>query len=130
MAFSFLSVVSSVIGADLCARLRRHKRGLATLPSESAYFFVGKDGKALKEPALISAFQKLCRLAGIERHDGATYPAAHARLTSDGRSASPERYLKLTPERFRMQLVKLSPRHPRRKRWRDDAGLMKFLDRL
>lgn len=66
------------IGPDLCARLRRHKRGLARLPRESPYFFVGKDGKALKQPALIVAFQKLRRLAGIERYDGAIYqPRMH-----------------------------------------------------
>jgi len=147
------------IGPDLCTRLRRHKRGLARVPSESPYFFVGKDGKALKEPALIFAFQRLRRLAGIERYDGAIYqPRMHDlratfavhRLTSWLRQGgdlnrlipalsaymgqcglgSTERYLKLTPERFRTQLVKLSPQHPRRKRWRDDAVLMKFLDQL
>jgi len=144
------------IAPDLCARLRRYKRDLAGVPSESPYFFVGKDGKALKEPALIFAFRRLRRLAGIERHDGATYqPRMHDlratfavhRLTSWLRQGgdlhrsipalaaymgqcglgSTERYLKLTPERFRSQLVKLSPQHPRRKRWRDDAALMKFL---
>jgi len=147
------------IGPDLCARLRRHKRGLAGVPSESSYFFVGKDGKALKEPALIFAFQRLRRLAGIERHDGATYqPRMHDlratfavhRLTSWLRQGgdlnrlipalsaymgqcglgSTERYLKLTPERFRTQLVTLSPQHARRRRWRDDAALLKFLDQL
>jgi integrase/recombinase XerD len=147
------------IGSDLCARLRRHKHGLARLPSESPYFFVGKDGKALKEPALIVAFRKLRRLAGIERYDGAIYqPRMHDlratfavhRLTSWLRQGgdlnrlipalsaymgqcglgSTERYLKLTPERFRTQLFKLSPQHPRRKRWRADAALMKFLDQL
>jgi integrase/recombinase XerD len=147
------------IGPDLCARLRRYKRELAKLPSESTYFFVGKDRKALKEPALISAFQKLRRLAGIARHDGATYqPRMHDlratfavhRLTSWLRQGgdlnrlipalsaymgqcglgSTERYLKLAPERFRTQLVKLSPQHPKRRRWRDDATLMKFLDQL
>lgn len=40
-----------------------------------------------------------------------------------------ERYLRLTPERFRTQLDKLSPKRGR-KRWRDDAGLMKFVDGL
>jgi hypothetical protein len=40
-----------------------------------------------------------------------------------------ERYLRLTPERFRAQLDKLSPKRSS-KRWRDDAALMKFLDGL
>lgn len=147
------------IGPDLCTRLRRHKRGLARVPSESPYFFVGKDGKALKEPALIVAFRKLRRLAGIARYDGAIYqPRMHDlratfavhRLTSwlrqggdlnrlipalsaymgQCRLGSTERYLKLTPERFRNQLVKLSPQNSRRKHWRDDGALMKFLDQL
>jgi integrase/recombinase XerD len=42
---------------------------------------------------------------------------------------STERYLSLTPERFRTQLDKLSPRRGR-KRWRDDPALMKFLAEL
>lgn len=144
------------IGPDLCARLRQHKRELARLPNESLYFFVGKDGKALKEPALIFAFRRLRRLAGIERHDGATYqPRMHDlratfavhRLTSWLRQGgdlnrlipalsaymgqcglgSTERYMKLTPERFRKQLVTLSPQRRRKRRWRDDPILMKFI---
>jgi integrase/recombinase XerD len=147
------------IGPDLCARLRRHKRGLARLPSESPYFFVGKDGKALKEPALIVAFRKLRRLAGIERHDGAIYqPRMHDlratfavhRMTSWLRQGadlnrllpalaayigqvglgSTERYLAITPERFRKQLLRLSPQHRKKRRWCDDPNLMKFLVEL
>lgn len=109
--------------------------------------------------ALRVAFRKLRRLAGIQRYDGAIYQprmydlratfAVH-RLTSWLRQGadlnrlipalsayigqcglgSTERYLKLTPERFRNQLVKLSPEHPRRKRWREDRDLMRFVDRL
>jgi site-specific recombinase XerD len=123
---------------------------------ETPYFFVGKDGKTLNENALRVAFRKLRRLAGIQRHQGAIYqPRMHDlratfavhRLTewlkqgADLNRLTPalsvymgqcglgstERYLKLTPERFRNQLVKLSPQHPRKKRWRDDPTLMKFL---
>jgi integrase len=144
------------IGPDLCARLRRYKRGLTGVPNESPYFFVGKDGKALRENSVIVAFRNLRRLAGVQRYDGATYqPRMHDlratfavhRLTSWLRQGgdlnrlipalsaymgqvglgSSERYLKLTPERFRTQLNKLSPQHPKRKRWRDDPTLMKFL---
>jgi hypothetical protein len=129
------------------------------VPNESPYFFVGKDGKALKEPALIVAFRRLRRLAGIERHDGATYqPRMHDlrttfavhRLTSWLRQGgdlnrlipalsaymgqcglgSTERYLAITPERFRKQLLKLSPQHRKKRRWRDDPNLMKFLAEL
>ena len=37
---------------------------------------------------------------------------------------STERYLRLTPERFRRELDILCPRHPH-SRWRNDAALMK-----
>jgi integrase/recombinase XerD len=147
------------IGPDLRTRLRRYQRGLTRVRGDSHFFFVGKDGKALNENALQVAFRKLRRLAGIQRHDGAIYqPRMHDlratfavhRLTSWLRQGadlnrlipalsaylgqcglgSTERYLKLTPERFRDQLVKLSPQHPKRKRWRDDRDLMRFLDGL
>jgi hypothetical protein len=39
------------------------------------------------------------------------------------------RFLTLTPERFRAQLNKLSPRQGKR-HWRDDAALMHFLSTL
>ena len=39
------------------------------------------------------------------------------------------RYLNLTPERFRGQLDKLSPRRSKR-HWRDNPALMKFLAHL
>jgi integrase/recombinase XerD len=42
---------------------------------------------------------------------------------------STERYLSMTPERFREQLVKLSPQR-RKRRWRDNPSLMKFLAEL
>jgi integrase/recombinase XerD len=146
------------IGPDLQVRLRRHKRGLARGPDESPYFFVGKDGKALNENALRVAFRKLCRLPGIQRHDGAIYrPRMHdlratfavhrvTKWLKQGADlnrllpalavymgqvglGSTERYLTLTPERFRKQLSQLSPGR-RGKRWRDDPALMKFLNEL
>jgi hypothetical protein len=42
---------------------------------------------------------------------------------------STERYLSMTPERFRKQLDKLSPAQGKG-RWRDNKGLMEFLSRL
>lgn len=146
------------IGPDLQARLRRHKRVLAKLPDQRSYFFVGKDGKALHEISLRVAFRRLRRLVGIERRDGAIYqprmedlratfavdrlsgwlrkgaetnrliPALSAYMGQCG-LGSTERYMKLTPERFRNQLVKLSPQR-RKKRWRDDPALMRFLSTL
>ena len=40
-----------------------------------------------------------------------------------------EKYLTLTPDRFRTQLLKLSPKRGK-KRWRDDPELMRFLSQL
>lgn len=40
-----------------------------------------------------------------------------------------ERYLALTPERFRRQLNTRSPKRGKR-RWRNDAELMRFVDSL
>ena len=146
------------IGPDLCSRLRRHKHSLARVPAESLLFFVGKDGKAINENSLRVAFRKLRRLAGIQRYDGAIYqPRMHDlratfavhRLTSWLRQSadlnrlipalsaymgqcglgSTERYLTLTPERFRKQLATLSPER-RNRHWRDDPALMKFLAQL
>jgi integrase/recombinase XerD len=108
--------------------------------------------------ALKVAFRKLRRLAGVQRYDGAIYqPRMHDlratfavhRLTSwlkqgadlnrliPALSAymglyglgSTERYLKLTPERFRKPLATLSPER-RKRHWRDDPALMKFLAEL
>ena len=42
---------------------------------------------------------------------------------------STEKYLSLTPERFRAQLIKLSSGGSKKK-WRDDPELMRFLSRL
>jgi hypothetical protein len=39
---------------------------------------------------------------------------------------STERYLSMTPERFREQLVKLSPQR-RKRRWRDNPALNEIL---
>jgi hypothetical protein len=40
-----------------------------------------------------------------------------------------EKYLFHTPERFRAQLIQLSPQR-RKQRWRDDPELMNFLSQL
>lgn len=121
-------------------------------------FFLHMDNKPLTEAYLNTTFQRLRGCAGIERHDGVARPprmldlrytfAVH-RLTAWHRhgadlnrmipalsvymgymnlSAS-ARFLTLTPERFRAQLNKLSPRQGKR-HWRDDAALMHFLSTL
>jgi integrase/recombinase XerD len=59
---------------------------------------------------------------------GRIIPALSAYLGQHDLGAA-ERYLRLTPERFRSQQDKLSPRRGKKK-WRDDAQLMRFLDSL
>lgn len=147
------------IGSDLHDILlrydRRHhgRRGMHDGP-----FFVTRDGQRIKSDTANQTFQRVRKEAGIARNDGARYqPRMHDlrhtfavhRLTAwfkhgadmnrmiPALSAymgqhdlcSAERYLRQTPERFRLQLNKLSPQRGK-KRWRDDAALMKFLDSL
>ena len=120
--------------------------------------FSTKDGLPIIAGTLEKRFQRLRRIAGIVRYDGATYQprmrdlrstfAVH-RITSwikegadlnrmlpalaaymgNASLAATERYLSLTPERFRKELQKLSPQRGKR-RWRDDPTLMKFLRSL
>ena len=147
------------ISPDLQAKLRRHVARRSRNPARSPHFFLGKNGKAISSHTLGASFQKLRRLAGIQRHDGAVYqPRMHDlrytfavhRLTSwikqgadmnrmlpalaayigQAGLGSTERYLAMTPERFRKQLVKLSPQRRKKRRWRDDPALMKFLAEL
>jgi site-specific recombinase XerD len=119
------------------------------------HFFLTKKGDALKERAVCQTFQRLRRIAGVARDDGARYqprlhdlrhtfavhrltawikrgadlnrmiPALSAYIGQVG-LGSTDRYLSLTPERFRTQLDKLSPRRSK-KRWRNNPTLMKFL---
>jgi integrase len=121
-------------------------------------FFLTRNGSQIKPSTATKTFLKVRNKAGIARHDGARYHpriqdlrytfAVH-RLTAwfkqgadMGRMVpalstymgqhdlgAAERYLRLTPERFRTQLNKLSPKQGH-KRWRDDVALMKFLDSL
>jgi integrase/recombinase XerD len=121
-------------------------------------FFANKDGTAIKARILGASFERLRKVSGIARHDGACYqprlhdlrhtfavhrltawfkqgadlnrmlPALSAYLGQVG-LGSAERYLSMTPERFRKQLVKLSPQR-RKRRWRDNPALMKFLAEL
>lgn len=147
------------IGPDLYKVLRRyhatnHRRDKMRAP----HFFLTKKGDALKERAVGQTFQRLRRMAGIARDDGARYqprlhdlrhtfavhrltawikrgadlnrmiPALSAYIGQVG-LGSTDRYLALTPERFRAQLDKLSPRRCK-KRWRDNPALIEFLAEL
>jgi site-specific recombinase XerD len=146
------------IGPDLHEVMRRYLQSTARKKIQSSNFFVTRDGKALNVNTLSKSFQRLRRVAGIARHDGARYqPRMHDlrhtfavhRLTAWFKQGadlnrmlpalaaymgqvglgSTERYLSMTPERFRKQLLKLSPQR-RKRRWRDNAALMKLLAEL
>jgi integrase/recombinase XerD len=147
------------IGSDLhdilFAYRRCHHKSAAVQDSP---FFVTRDGERIKSDTANQTFQRVRKEARIARQDGARYqPRMHDlrhtfavhRLTAwlkhraDMNRMIPalsaymgphdlgeaERYLRLTPERFRTQLDKLSPKRGK-KRWRDDAALMRFLDNL
>lgn len=147
------------IGPDLQSKLFRYVRRTARKRNEGLSFFANRDGSPIKARILAKSFARLRRMTGIVRHDGASYqprlhdlrhtfavhrvtlwfkqradmnrmlPALSAYMGQAG-PGSTERYLALTPERFRKQLVKLSPASGRRKHWRDDPALMKFLAEL
>jgi integrase/recombinase XerD len=146
------------IGPDLHKVMRRYLQSTARKKIQCSNFFVTRDGKALNVNTLSKSFQRLRRIAGIARHDGARYqPRMHDlrhtfavhRLTAWFKQkadlnrmlpalaaymgqvglGSTEKYLSMTPERFRKQLVTLSPQR-RKRRWRDNASLMKFLAEL
>jgi integrase/recombinase XerD len=131
----------------------RNQRG----PS-SERLFVKKDGGSLVPKTVNNNFQRLRKISGICRHDGATYqPRMHDiryafavhRITSWIREGvdlnqmlpalavymgqvglgSTERYLLMTPERFRKDLDRLSPMRSK-KHWRDDESLMNFVTSL
>ena len=132
----------------------QHRKG-ATPDSP---FFITRAGERIKTDTANQTFQRARKRAGITRHDESLYlPRMHDlrhtfavhRLTAWFRHGADmnrmipalsaymgqhdlgaaERYLRLTPERFRSQLNKLSPKRSK-KRWRNDAALMKFLDSL
>jgi len=147
------------IGSDLYKVLRRyhitnHRKDKMNAP----HFFLTKEGNALKERSVGQTFERLRRIAGVVRNDGARYqprmhdlrhsfavhrltawikrgadlnrmlPALSAYIGQVG-LGSTDRYLSLTPERFRTQLDKLSPRRGKR-RWRDNPALIRFLTEL
>ena len=143
------------IGRDLKIVLGKYWRSRSRVATPDDHFFLNKYGKGIKRPTLHTAFQRIRRSSGVVRLDDAHYqprmqdlrhtfavhritswikhdadlnrmlPALAAYMGQLG-LGSTERYLSLTAERFRPQLSQLSPLRGR-KRWRDDAELMKFL---
>jgi site-specific recombinase XerD len=120
--------------------------------------FITKRGKQISGRAANKYFERIRKLANVGRRDGSTfqprmqdlkYTFAVHRITSWIRNGadlnrmlpalaaymgqvglgSTERYLALTPERFRKHLQKLSPTRGGH-RWRNDKELMAFLSSL
>jgi integrase/recombinase XerD len=146
------------IGPDLRGILQRYLNWKGRKKLTGTHFLLRKDGEPLIARTVSNHFKRLRQNAGVVRHDGATYqPRMHDlrstfavhRITSwikNGADmnrmlpalsaymgqvglASTERYLFLTPERFRKELNRLSPQRGK-KHWRDSARLMKFLAEL
>jgi len=85
-----------------------------------------------KAQAMREVWGQMTTAAGANRISSADLnrmlPALSAYIGQVG-LGSTDRYLSLTPERFRTQLDKLSPRRSK-KRWRDNPALIKFLTEL
>lgn len=150
-----IPICPDLLGVLWGYHVRHHRRAEMNAPQ----FFLNKRGEAITEQLAQKTFQRLRAAAGIVRADGACdqprmhdlrhtfavhrvtawirhdadlnrmLPALAAYIGQVGLHST-SRYLSLTPERFRAQLDKLSPRRGKRKRWRDNPGLMKFLSEL
>jgi len=146
------------IGPDLMSVLEKYFASRRRRETADQHFFLNKEGEALSNGTAERTFKRLRRVAGIHRHDDASYqprildlrhtfavhriagwikhgadlnrmlPALSVYMGLVGLRTT-EKYLSLTPERFRAQLIKLSPRRGK-KRWRDDPDLMRFLSQL
>lgn len=143
------------ISKELCAILREYYKWRFGANKTNGSLFVKKSGRVLPTASLQHYFARLVRRVGVRRRDGVQgwprmsdfrssfavhritewlrdganmnqmLPALGAYLGQLGFSST-ERYMRLTPERFRKPLLSLSPQRGR-KRWRDDATLMRFL---
>lgn len=146
------------IGPDLLKVVKEYFLATRRIDASERYFFLDKHGNAVNKATLEGTFERLRGFSGICRRDGAgcqprMYDLRHTfavhRIASwikhgaDLNRMMPalsvymgltglrttEKYLTLTPERFRAQLCQLSPRRGKR-RWRDDPELMHFLSDL
>lgn len=143
------------IGPDLCRVLQRYEKWKKRRGIEGPFFFLTDEGKSPRPRGISCQFQKARQRAGVLRHDGAVYqPRLHDlrptfavhRITSWIKSgaalnrllpalsayigqvglASTQRFLLMTPERFRKELDTLSPTRAKG-HWREDAALMGYL---
>jgi site-specific recombinase XerD len=146
------------LGKDLHAAVSTYMKWRMRSLHSSPLLFITKRGKQISGRAATKYFERIRKLANVSRRDGSTfqprmqdlrYTFAVHRITSWTRNGadlnrmlpalaaymghvglgSTERYLALTPERFRKHLEKLSPTRGRH-RWRNDQELMAFLSSL
>lgn len=146
------------IGTDVQDIFRIYLNWRARKQFQSVFLFVTREDRPISRRRMNTTFERLRTTANVLRHDGGIYqPRMHDlrytfavhRITSWIRNkadlnrmlpalaaymgqvglGSTERYLLMTPERFRKELDKLSPTQGNG-RWRDNKGLMKFLSNL
>jgi integrase/recombinase XerD len=146
------------IGGDLHDVMRKYLEWRSRKKYRNGYLFVTKLDSPITVSVANKHWQRLRRTADLNRREGTQYqprlddlrctfavhritswiqngahlnrmlPALAAYMGQMGLGAT-ERYLFMTPERFRKALNKLSPSHSRNK-WRNDPVLMKFLASL
>ncbi len=143
------------LGKDLLEIMRRYMAWRSRKKYSNPLLFVTKADHAIRGRTANQYFERIRRFAGVARTDGAIfqprmldlkYTFAVHRITSWIRNGadlnrmlpalaaymgqvglgSTERYLSMTPERYRKELEKLSPTRGRF-RWRNDKALMEFL---
>jgi integrase/recombinase XerD len=146
------------INPDLRELLRHFLQSKWSKELPSAHIFVTNCGEPLGARRADDKFNRIRERVGISRDGGARFQPSMRDLRSTfavhriaswirnradlnrmlpalsaymglGGITSTERYLSLTPERFRKELNKLSPQRGK-KHWRDDPSLMKFLAAL
>jgi integrase len=142
------------IGSDLRRILNRYSKWKRSMKLEGRFFLVRKDGSQLNKDAVYCLFHKLLLHAGVVRRDRAPnrprihdfrptfavhqitswirrgkdlnrlLPALSGYLGQKDLNAA-ERFLALTPDRFKKELDKLSPR--KGESWSEDRQIMAFL---
>jgi len=146
------------IGTDLCGVLREYRANRIEPTGGSPHLFLTRRGKPPTSARISISFRALRLASGVRRRVGSRHqpcisdlrftfavhrisagiengddlnrllPALAAYMGQVG-LGSTARYLALTPERFRKDLEKLSPRQELG-HWKDDPELVKFLENL
>jgi integrase/recombinase XerD len=144
------------ICTDLSNAIRKYRQWKTRQGIASEYLFTKNDGEPLRRGSLNCLFRRVCFLATVQRMDGVSptmqdfrptfavhrvttwmragadlnrlLPALASYMGHANLSAT-QKYLSMTPERFRRQLNKLSPTR-RKGYWRNDKSLMAFLSTL